>query len=89
MLKLINFLINVASNIEIQGCHEIGEKDEKLEYLHFGGGSGSGPKVSAVDMTPRPPIGRSPLKKQLPHPPVVALCQRRIEHRAERLRPTR
>ncbi len=35
MLKLINFLRNIVSNIEIQGCHEIGEKDEKLEHLHF------------------------------------------------------
>ena len=40
MLKLINFLRKIVSNIEIQGCHIICEKDEKLEYLHFGGSSG-------------------------------------------------
>jgi len=27
VLKLINFLRNIVSNIEIQGCHVIGEKD--------------------------------------------------------------
>lgn len=57
------------SNIEIQGCHHFDEKDEKLEKLDFGGDSGSELKTSAVDMTPRPPIGRAPLKKRLPHPP--------------------
>ncbi|MCR9126766.1 MAG: hypothetical protein NXH82_11625 [Rhodobacteraceae bacterium] len=66
MLKLINFLRNIVSNIEIQGCHEIGEKDEKLEHLQFEGGSGSAPKVSAVDMTPRLPAGCAPFKKRLP-----------------------
>ena len=40
MLKLINFLRNLVSNIDIQGCHVIGEKDEKLEHLHFEGASG-------------------------------------------------
>lgn len=58
MLKLINILRNIVSNIEIEGCHVIGEKDEKLEHIHFGGGSsGSAPKISAVDMTPRLPAG--------------------------------
>lgn len=82
MLKLINFLRNIVSNIEIQGCHEIGEKDEKLEYLHFGGGSGWGPKTSAVDMTPCLPKGRGPLKKCLPPSP----CGRPLTapHRAPR-----
>jgi len=60
MLKLVNFLRNIVSNIEIQGCHHFDEKDEKLENLDFGGGSGSGSKTSAVDMTPRPPLGRAP-----------------------------
>ncbi|SMY08063.1 hypothetical protein [Flavimaricola marinus] len=67
MLKLINFLRNIVSNIEIQGCHRFDEEDEKLEHLDFGGGSGLGPKTSAVDMTPRPPVGHAPLKKRLPH----------------------
>ena len=39
MLKLINILRNIVSNIEIEGCHVIGEKDEKLEHLHFWGGA--------------------------------------------------
>ncbi|WP_420326109.1 hypothetical protein [Mameliella sp.] len=90
MLKLINILRNIVSNIEIQGCHEIGEKDEKLEHLHLGSGSGSGPKISAVDMTPRLPAGCAPLKKTPPpHPP----CGRPVTlpqgHRAERPGPTR
>lgn len=74
MLKLINILRNIVSNIEIQGCHEISEKVEKLEHLHFEGwqrlsaenlGSRYDPssarRVRAVKKTP-PPI-----------PPVVAL----------------
>ncbi|WP_125458970.1 hypothetical protein [Oceanicella actignis] len=68
MLKLINFLRHIVSNIEIQGCHVIGEKDEKLEHLHFEGrqrlraenpGSRYDPssarRVRAVKKTP-PPI---------------------------------
>lgn len=64
--------------------------ENSLSQGAAGGGSGSGPETSAVDMTPRLPAGRAPLKKRLSHPPpVVALCQRRIGHRAERLGPTR
>ena len=88
-LKLINFLRNIVSNIEIEGFHQIDEKDEKLENLHFGGGSGSGWKISAVCMTPCPSTGRSPLKKHLSNPSVVARCPMLRWHRAERLRPTR
>ncbi|MFP7674264.1 hypothetical protein ACG74X_13015 [Marivita sp. S0852] len=44
VLKLINFLRIIVSNIEIQGCHEIGEKDEKLEHLHFGAAAAQGQK---------------------------------------------
>ncbi len=36
MLKLINFLRNIVSNIKIQGCHHFDEKDEKLEHLQSG-----------------------------------------------------
>lgn len=74
VLKLINFLRNIVSNIEIQGCHVIGEKDEKLEHLHLAEGSGSGPKISAVDMTPRLSATRAPLKKRLP----PSLCGRPV-----------
>lgn len=68
MLKLINFLRKTVSNIEIEGCHVIGEKDEKLEQLHFEGrqrlraenlGSRYDPssvrRVRAIKKTP-PPI---------------------------------
>lgn len=44
MLKLINILRNIVSNIEIQGCHVFGEKDEKLEHLHFGAAAAQGRK---------------------------------------------
>lgn len=72
MLKLINFLGHIVSNIKIQGCHVIGEKDEKHEHLHFGGGIGWVPKTSAVDIPPRLPAGCAPQKNASPHPPVVA-----------------
>ena len=34
---------------------------------------GKGPKSSVVCMTPCPSVGRAPIKKASPHPPVVAL----------------
>ncbi|MGH1370306.1 MAG: hypothetical protein ACRBCL_16980 [Maritimibacter sp.] len=74
MLKLINFLRKIVSNIDIQGCHVIGEKDEKLEQLHFEGRQ----RLRAENLGSRydPSSARrvrSVKKKHLPHPPVVAL----------------
>lgn len=90
MLKLINILRNFVSNFEIQGCHVIGEKDEKLEHLHFGGR----PRLRAENLGSRyaPSSARwvrAVKKEPPPIPSVVALCQRRIGHRAERPGPTR
>ena len=78
MLKLINFLRKIVSNIEIQGCHIICEKDEKLEHLHFRGEQ----RLRAENLGSRyDPLSarrvRAVKKNASPIPPVVALRQRR------------
>lgn len=70
MLKLINILRIIVSNIKIQGCHAIGEKDEKLEQLHFEGRQ----RLSAENLGSRyDPLsahrGRAVKKTASPHPP--------------------
>ena len=73
MLKLINFLRTIVSNIKIQGCHVIGEKDEKLEHLHLGRQRLRAENLGSRYASSSAHRARAVKKNASPHTPVVAL----------------